>query len=496
MSNTSATIDSSTGTPERRVYARRQTSSLAYVDLGEDNGGLVLNVSEGGIAVHAAVMLAGDQLPKIRFQLPQSIEWIESAGQVTWTGDSRKNAGIEFVGLPEEARAQIRNWLTSIEPVYEPPSVRRRTIDSRRLAALASVPDKATAVPAADAAPPLRAMKTAAMQQESEPAIGEPAVAAGPAVQNIADESESPSVPAASVRTPRWPINPGLTLNAQPPVVAAAPQVQPRNWLVLAGAAGLLVAASFTVGLATGRGAWTGIFSSTTNSPANNTAPAGAPATQPAAGVPGSVDGSVSNPAAAKNTAGGVAQTSASGNGVRSPSGQLSAGIGVQAPNGEPTAQSLTVRRAAPSQNTGGAKAIADENSGSVLSMPDTPVSASDSVAVSSRLYIPVPAAAEPAGSAQHNGNVQIGRLESRADIVYPEDAKQQRVEGIVKLHITIGADGAVKDAAPMSGTPSLAAATLDAVRQWRYKPTTMDGRPIETEADITAVFRLPQTPQ
>ena len=154
------------------------------------------------------------------------------------------------------------------------------------------------------------------------------------------------------------------------------------------------------------------------------------------------------------------------------------------------------MRRAAPPQSTAGVKAIADENSGSVLNMPDTPVSASDSVAVSSRLYIPLPAAAEPAGSAQHSGNVQIGRLESRADIVYPEDAKQQRVEGIVKLHITIGADGAVKDAAPMSGAPSLAAATLDAVRQWRYRPTTLDGHPIETEADITAVFRLPQTPQ
>lgn len=483
MSDTSTAIESSSGTPERRIHARRQTSSLAYVDLGEDNGGLVLNVSEGGIAVHAAVMLAGDQLPKIRFQLPQSIEWIESAGKVNWTGDSRKNAGIEFVGLPEEARAQIRDWLTSSEPVYEPPSVRRRTIDSRRLAALTSPLGKATTVPAA-----------AATQQVNEPAIAESVAA--PAAQTATREVEEPVAPAPVVRTPRWPLNPGTSLSMQPPAIAAAPQVQPRNWLVLAGVAGLLVAASFTVGLATGRGAWTRIFSSAANSTVSNAAPPAAPAAQPAASVPGGSDGSQAIPAAAKNAAGGAAQTSAAGNAVRSLNGQSSAGIVAQAPNGEPTAQSLTVRRAAPSQGAGGANATADENSGSVLSMPDTPVSASDSVAVSSRLYIPVPAAAGPPGSAQRNGNVQIGRLESRADIVYPEDAKQQRTEGIVKLHITIGADGSVKDAAPMSGAPLLAAATLDAVRQWRYKPTTMDGKPIETEADITAVFRLPQTPQ
>jgi TonB family protein len=157
--------------------------------------------------------------------------------------------------------------------------------------------------------------------------------------------------------------------------------------------------------------------------------------------------------------------------------------------------QSLIVHRPTPSQGANSASAPGNEDAGSVLAMPDTPVSASDSVAVSSRLHIPVPAATGPQAS-QQKGNVQIGRLESRVEIIYPPEAQAQLIEGIVKLHVTIGTDGAVASAAPMSGAPLLASASLDAVRQWRYKPTLMDGRPIETEADITVVFRLPQTPQ
>ena len=159
-------------------------------------------------------------------------------------------------------------------------------------------------------------------------------------------------------------------------------------------------------------------------------------------------------------------------------------------------AQSLIVRRAPALKGADGAGVGQEENSGSVLSMPDTPLSASNSVAVSSRLYIPVPPASGGPGSQQRAGNVQIGRLESRAEIVYPADAIAQHVEGIVKLHITIGTDGTIKSAAAMSGAPLLTSPALDAVRQWRYKPTTMDGSPIETEADVTAVFRLPQIPQ
>lgn len=482
------------GIQDRRIHARRQTNSLAYVDLGEDNGGLVLNMSEGGIAVHAAVMLAGDHLPKIRFQLPQSQDWIESAGQVTWTGNSKKNAGIEFVGLPEEARLQIRNWLSSTEPAYQPPAVRRRSIDERRLAELALLPIEEKLASAVREAASPRAPETDSTHSATE-GIGAAESTAAPTARTASGEIDSTISPPAAARPRRWAVNPTFTQTAPAEVPTGAPE-QRQNWPVLVGAAVLLTAVSFAIGLATGRGAWSHVFASARSLVASKSAPAPAEAPQSVAdATPNGESGLPANSSATPNFPSSALQSNAAISatpGTREkPTGMPAA----QTQNGEPAAQSVIVHRTAPSQATNGAAAPAEENARSVLTMPDTPVSASDSVAVSSRLYIPVPAAEATSGSQQRAGNVQIGRLESRVEIIYPTEAQEQRLEGIVKLHVTIGTDGAISSASSIGDT-ALASAALDAVRQWRYKPTTMDGHPIETEADITVVFRLPQTSQ
>ena len=487
------TSTSSAGFHDRRIHARRQTSSLAYVDLGEDNGGLVLNMSEGGLAVHAAVMLTGDHLPKIRFQLPQSQDWIESAGQITWTGDSRKNAGIEFVGLPEEARTLIRNWLASSEPAYQPPSVRRRTVDARRLAALATLP--AETVPAHDVkatASPRAGIATVPAEGAKTNGSGD-SVAAGESIARPTPiEIGTSPAPSTESRPRRWAIHPTFTQEAP----AAATQTiiaEPRhNWSLFLAAWVLMVAASFAFGLITGRGAWSGIFATARNLVVGKSASV---APEAGSNVPEN-ESAPSDAGVAKSASNSAAQSTAPISAAHDAHGQSAGATFAQSQGGASPAQSVIVHRPASSKTADGASTSGDDNSGTVLSMPDTPVSASSSVAVSSRLYIPVPAAAGTPGSQQRAGNVQIGRLESRAEIVYPPDAEAQRVEGIVKLHVAIGADGTIQSAAPMSGAPLLAAAALDAVRQWRYKPTTMDGSPIETEADITVVFRLPQAPQ
>ncbi len=497
----SETFTSSAGFHDRRIHARRQTSSLAYVDLGEDNGGLVLNMSEGGIAVHAAVMLAGDHLPKIRFQLPQSQDWIESAGQVTWTGNSKKNAGIEFMGLPEEARTQIRNWLSSSEPAYEPPAVRRRSIDERRLAAIASLPTDATSGPDA---PIARRTTVAGATPDAAKRNGTgaseipstPVASTAPIARNMSGEIESPIATPEGARPRRWAINPTFTENAPAEVSTVAPESR-QNWAILVGAAVLLTAVSFTIGLATGRGAWTGIFASARNSTSSKSASALAEAPQSVADASlNGESGLPANSSGADKISNGASQNSAAISAAHGPRGPAAGAPPTQPLAGDAAAQTVIVHRAAPSQNANSASAKPDENSGSVLTMPDTPVSASDSVAVSSRLYIPVPAAVGMPGAQQRAGNVQIGRLVSRVEIAYPLETRELRVEGIVKLHVIIGADGAISSASAISGAAPLAAAALDAVRQWRYKPTTMDGRPIETEADVTIVFRLPQASQ
>jgi len=79
---------------ERRIHARIPLRAIAYVELGQENGGLILNLSEGGIAVQAGEILAGVTFQKMRFRLSESDKWIEVGGKVMWEGPSRKEAGI------------------------------------------------------------------------------------------------------------------------------------------------------------------------------------------------------------------------------------------------------------------------------------------------------------------------------------------------------------------------------------------------------------------
>ena len=105
---------------DRRICARQQVKSLAYLDIGADNGGIVLNISETGVAVHAVSVLPAEPLVDLRLQLPRSSKRLETKGKVAWTSGTKKEAGVEFIDLPEEVRLEIRDWLASenLEPVY------------------------------------------------------------------------------------------------------------------------------------------------------------------------------------------------------------------------------------------------------------------------------------------------------------------------------------------------------------------------------------------
>jgi TonB family protein len=86
---------------------------------------------------------------------------------------------------------------------------------------------------------------------------------------------------------------------------------------------------------------------------------------------------------------------------------------------------------------------------------------------------------------------LQIGQLLSRVDPVYPEDAQAQGTEGIVKLHIIIGQDGAIESVESRGGPALLVQPAESAIRQWRYTPSSVGGKPVEAEEDITVTFRL-----
>jgi protein TonB len=72
---------------------------------------------------------------------------------------------------------------------------------------------------------------------------------------------------------------------------------------------------------------------------------------------------------------------------------------------------------------------------------------------------------------------------------VYPEIAKQAKVSGIVVIEATIDADGKVADTKVLRSAPLLEQAAVDAVRQWEYKPSTQNGKPVPVVMTVTVNF-------
>jgi protein TonB len=90
-------------------------------------------------------------------------------------------------------------------------------------------------------------------------------------------------------------------------------------------------------------------------------------------------------------------------------------------------------------------------------------------------------------------GNVQATKLIAQPKPSYPGEAKQARIQGVVKLRAIIGKDGAIENLDVISGHPLLVAAALGAVRQWVYEPTLLNGEPTEVETQINVNFTLSQ---
>ena len=76
---------------------------------------------------------------------------------------------------------------------------------------------------------------------------------------------------------------------------------------------------------------------------------------------------------------------------------------------------------------------------------------------------------------------------------MYPPEAKAQRIQGIVKLSAIIAADGTVKNVEVINGDPLLSPAAVDAVRQWVYQPTLLNGEPVDVKTEIDVNFTLSQ---
>ena len=88
-------------------------------------------------------------------------------------------------------------------------------------------------------------------------------------------------------------------------------------------------------------------------------------------------------------------------------------------------------------------------------------------------------------------GSVQKARLAKRVSPRYPPLARQARIQGTVKLTAIIARDGSVEKLEVGSGHPLLVPSAIEAVRQWRYKPTLLNGVAVEVVTQIDVIFKL-----
>jgi protein TonB len=86
--------------------------------------------------------------------------------------------------------------------------------------------------------------------------------------------------------------------------------------------------------------------------------------------------------------------------------------------------------------------------------------------------------------------DVMQGLLTHKIDPIYPEAARQAKVQGVVILDAVIGTDGTVVDLRAISGPDELTSAALDAVKWWRFQPYLINGQAVQVKTRLAVDFR------
>lgn len=99
-------------------------------------------------------------------------------------------------------------------------------------------------------------------------------------------------------------------------------------------------------------------------------------------------------------------------------------------------------------------------------------------------------------GAMRVGGDVHAPRVVHRVEPMYPEEARRNRVSGIVILETLVDATGRVTDVLPLKPLPyGLTEAAVDAVKQWTFEPGTLQGKPVPVIFNLTVNFKIDQPP-
>ena len=167
----------------------------------------------------------------------------------------------------------------------------------------------------------------------------------------------------------------------------------------------------------------------------------------------------------------------------RGTQGVAAAGRVTQAPRATPRASlSSAILVTAPAEGSRSLK----------LTFPEKPIAVSSSFAITSQLSVLV--APEPGRTvAHHPARLQAGRLVSYVWPHYPRPGIRDESTETVKVLATIGRFGQVVDVKRVSGSSSLSAAAMRAIRQWHFQPTLLNERPVQALQNVTIEYRPPR---
>ena len=112
-------------------------------------------------------------------------------------------------------------------------------------------------------------------------------------------------------------------------------------------------------------------------------------------------------------------------------------------------------------------------------------------IIASNRPAVPPPPKQAGPTRIKQGGVVTAAALLSQTKPIYPPLARQAHIQGEVVLHAIIDKEGRVAQLEVVTGHPLLVKAALDAVRQWLYRPTLLNGEPVEVDTTITVTFLM-----
>jgi arsenate reductase len=537
------TKNSGAASAERRTHARLGATSLIFTTTNAANGGIVFNISEGGLALSAAMRLLDGPLC-MRIQFPESRNWIAAIGRIAWKSKSNKEAGVRFVDLTEEARQHIRNWIASQAPSLDCSEQTESSPEQRHVRQeITSAPPLGKMIARSPTSGDTReehlatwlfppAPAAASTSPSAKLPVSGPRPYVGTNKRSDKNAPQSRPRPASEQRGLRAPQRRLLgTFVAVGLLAAFIALVLERMPMRVDGRNESITPAAHRAAESTGT-----LPSPPVSSVASEPSPIedklSAPVSEakplpdplPTDHLPTDIEESVRDASAEKVPRQvSVARGAFPSTTLKPPRPPKKSAPPRLEPTEPPSGVVANVN-SLPIDRTQPQKAATQPSSPQQLETPKPPplnvASNAPAAAPDANLEVkkePAAPAVQPVTAPQmtgevsvltdaypslradergskkqkHGASLELGHLLSRVVPVYPEEAKRQGIQGTVKLHAVLDRYGSVKSLQPVSGPAILGAAVVNAVRQWQYTETKLAGQPVETEVDVAVVFRL-----